>query len=152
MSCSSCSCRRLCSSSSSSSLPLDLRLMSAPASTKPQHREHFVYQFNRSLKISMRVQNTRQFDLLNKQSSIFLQTQKTFSKFCLNKTHSDSLPYGYQPAYKISKKLNCTSVPNQATVLDTTARNQCNRKEELKLLVLEAWGLMAPVTVPVAEN
>lgn len=30
--------------------------------------------------------------------------------------------------------------------------NPCNRKKELRLLVLETWGLMASVTVPVAEN
>lgn len=119
MSCSSCSCRRLCSSSSSSSLPLDLRLMSAPASTKPQHRESFVHQFNCSSKISMLAHRTGQFDLLNKQSSISSQSQKTFSKFLLNKTHLDSLPYGYQACYKLNKILNYTQAPNQAMVLDT---------------------------------
>lgn len=55
----------------------------------------------------MLVQSTGQFDLLYKQSSILLQTQKTFSKLTLNKTHSDSLPYGYQASYNI-KKLNRT--------------------------------------------
>lgn len=151
MSCSSCSCRRLCSSSSSSSLPLDLRLMSAPASIKPQYRESFVYQFDRSLKISM-LESTGQFDLLNKQRSIFLQTQKTFSKITLNKTHPHSLPYGYQASYKINKKLNCMWVSNQATVLDRKAVNQCNRKKELRLLALETWGLTATVTVSIVEN
>lgn len=73
MSCSSCSCRRLCSSSSSSSLPLDLRLMSAPASIKPQYRE-------------LCVSVLSQFDLLNKQKSIFLQIQKAYSKLALHKT------------------------------------------------------------------
>lgn len=111
MSCSSCSCRRLCSSSSSSSLPLDLRLMSAPASTKPQHRESFVHQFNRSSKISMLVQSTGQFDLLNKQSSIFSPSQKTFLKFLFNKTHLGSLPNGYQACYKLNRDLSYTRVP-----------------------------------------
>lgn len=125
--------------------------MSAPASIKSQYRESFVYQFNCSLKISMLVQSTGQFDLLYKQSSILLQTQKTFSKLTLNKTHSDSLPYGYQASYNI-KKLNRTWVPNQETVLDTKDMNQCNRKKELRLLVLEPWGFMAPVTVSVSGN
>lgn len=74
MSCSSCSCRRLCSSSSSSSLPLDLRLMSDPASTKPQYRELCV-SILLQLEISVLVQCIHHFDLLNKQSNVFLQTQ-----------------------------------------------------------------------------
>lgn len=149
MSCSSCSCRRRCSSSSSSSLPLDLRLMSAPASIKPQHRQNLVYQRNRSFKVSMLLQSPGQFDLLNKQSSIFWQIQKTFSKLTLNETLLDSLPYGYQASYKINKTFKCTWVPNQAS---PGYRSHVTEKKQLRSLFLETRGITAPLTVPVAQN